>query len=748
MSEMVPWTRLLLSTVFLACALHLNQVDSFSQNQDGTWTTLNATGDPNERHENGFIAYDGKLYLVGGRSLKRVQIFDPQSNTWTNGAFPPFQMHHFQAIVHNDLIYVIGAYTGTCCDMETGISHVWTYNPRTNNWTERDEIPQNRRRGSAGAVVYNNKIYIVGGLEGGHGTGSTSYNWFDEYDPATGQWKILPNAPRNRDHFHAIVHDGKLYLTGGRDTSDESIIRATTPQVDVYDFSTGSWSTLPTNLPTARGGTTSVLYRGEILVIGGESGAQTLAFNLTEALDPINQTWRTLPALNVGRHGTQATILDDAVYIAAGAAQVGGTPELDSIERYEDGTVQVFTYNQLLNNGWNMVGLPLLPFDDFYLSVYDSITLTEGISPMTWNGSSAYEASTQLQSGVGYWLNLEDDIQAPETQVVTGTLINSVLIELSPGWNMISGPSCNDIPIFSESTSPEGAVQAGLTYYYDTNRYVAGFNSSFPRGIIQRGVGYWVHASSQAVLSLDCNSNKQSIAREAIVNGFNTSSDFGTLTISDQNLGRQTLYFGASLKDPTTLNSFQMPPLGPTGSFDARFTTNRRLIESDQGYVQLQASQHPLSLTFDRLPQGRDGTLTVEELDYSGTTLHTHLLLPGTQLDLLDKRSALLNIQFDGTLMGEVPDQLVLQGNFPNPFSTTTRINVNVPQEGDIHVSIFDLLGREVMSKYQGNITPGINRSIYVSAQFLPPGIYMYRVLLETPERNYIASGRMVVLRP
>ena len=30
-------------------------------------------------------------------------------------------------------------------------------------------------------------------------------NWLDEYNPTTGEWKSLPDAPHARDHFHAAV---------------------------------------------------------------------------------------------------------------------------------------------------------------------------------------------------------------------------------------------------------------------------------------------------------------------------------------------------------------------------------------------------------------------------------------------------------------------------------------------------------------------------------------------------------------
>ncbi|MFL4472156.1 hypothetical protein ACERZ8_20560 [Tateyamaria armeniaca] len=54
-----------------------------------SWITLDCNGAPHCRHENGFAAYGGKFYLFGGRRIQPVDIFDPDTNTWTHGTPPP-----------------------------------------------------------------------------------------------------------------------------------------------------------------------------------------------------------------------------------------------------------------------------------------------------------------------------------------------------------------------------------------------------------------------------------------------------------------------------------------------------------------------------------------------------------------------------------------------------------------------------------------------------------------------------------
>lgn len=43
--------------------------------------------------------------------------------------------------------------------------------------------------------------------------------WFDQYDPVTGKWTVLPDAPHARDHAQAAIVDDKLYMLAGRRSS-------------------------------------------------------------------------------------------------------------------------------------------------------------------------------------------------------------------------------------------------------------------------------------------------------------------------------------------------------------------------------------------------------------------------------------------------------------------------------------------------------------------------------------------------
>ena len=715
--------------------------------QAEVWTTIGTSNTPDERHENGFVAYNGKLYLLGGRGIKRVQIFDPSTNSWADGAYNPFQMHHFQAVIYDDLIYVIGAYTGACCDAEFGISNVWAYSPGTDQWIEKHEIPSNRRRGSTGAVVYNGKIYIAGGLNGGHGATATSFNWFDEYDPSNGQWKTLPNAPRVRDHFHTVLFNGKLYLTGGRDTGDPSVTQKTIAEIDVYDFNAGSWSTLGAgkNLPTPRGGASSVLYQGEILVIGGETHDQETAHKRTEAFNPITESWRTLSELVVGRHGTQATVLNDAVYIAAGSAQKGGDPELNSIERYKDETVQVVSFTQSLARGWNLAGLPLSPANSNYEAVYDKIDLEAGLQPIIWNGDDAYQSVSNLSAGAAYWLKIEDSAPPSQKETIEGTPINVLQMPLSAGWNMISGPSCDNVVLLGSSTSPAGAIPEGSLYAFDQG-YTPAYSGVFQRGRLDQGVGYWVYASNTATLTLTCGGGKTASLYESSTMLQSKEERLGSLSATAPSGATRELFFGDELISDSDADMFNLPPRLWGDFFDVRFINNRRLLEATDGFLKVQADQYPVTLTYKRPPSGQLGSIRFTEM-YNDEVLQSHELLAGESIEIYDERTNLIHVEFLEQLDETVPDAFGLRGNYPNPFNPTTRITFDLPGTADLRLEVYDMTGKLMFERSIPAVPAGPYQSLSVDAGSWPAGVYLYSLSASLGAEVLRKTGRMILLK-
>ncbi len=319
--------------LFFSIATLTVLLSSFLINKEYSWRIIETNGTPTARHENAFVECEGKFYLLGGRGIKPIEIYNPFDNSWTKGAESPIEIHHFQAASYRGKIIAAGAMTGPFPD-EIPLSNIYVYDPIYDMWTIGPEIPEARRRGSSGVVLYEDKLYLICGIKNGHNGGHK--NWVDVYDFQTREWKILADAPRARDHFQAIIDGGKIYAFSGRNTSKDTdqVFDLTIPQIDVYDIYTNSWSTLEKEMHIPRGGASVALLKGEIYIIGGESMFTSQAHNEIEIYNLKLNKWMPISYLKQGRHGTQAIVYHNDIYIVAGCGNRGGTPELNSLEVY------------------------------------------------------------------------------------------------------------------------------------------------------------------------------------------------------------------------------------------------------------------------------------------------------------------------------------------------------------------------------------------------------------------------------
>ena len=299
-------------------------LSSLNESMASTWFDLDEDDSYTARHEASFVQAGDRFYLFGGREDPQVlDTYDYVSDVWTTSASTPIPFNHFQATEYQGLIWVIGAFKDNRFPREAPAENIYIFDPANDLWIKGPEIPADRRRGSTGLVEYQGVFYVVGGNTVGHNGGYVS--WFDSYNPETGEWTNLADAPSARDHFHASLANEKLYVAGGRLSGGSGgVFAPLIATVDVFDFVTNSWRTLPTssNLPTPRAGTSTVTFQDKVVVIGGEGNGQ--AYDTVEQLDPETNLWTQIASLNHARHGTQAIVSGDGIFVAVGSPRQGG----------------------------------------------------------------------------------------------------------------------------------------------------------------------------------------------------------------------------------------------------------------------------------------------------------------------------------------------------------------------------------------------------------------------------------------
>lgn len=86
-------------------------------------------------------------------------------------------------------------------------------------------------------------------------------------------------------------------------------------------------------------------------------------------------------------------------------------------------------------------------------------------------------------------------------------------------------------------------------------------------------------------------------------------------------------------------------------------------------------------------------------------------------------------------------DYVLLQ-NYPNPFNPSTEINFQMPENGNVSLKIFDVLGREIETlvneyKTAGKYTYSFNGSKFAS------GVYFYKLQVN----NFVSVKKMMILK-
>jgi hypothetical protein len=89
-----------------------------------------------------------------------------------------------------------------------------------------------------------------------------------------------------------------------------------------------------------------------------------------------------------------------------------------------------------------------------------------------------------------------------------------------------------------------------------------------------------------------------------------------------------------------------------------------------------------------------------------------------------------------------IPRSYALDQNFPNPFNPTTVIRYQLPAAGQVHLTVLDLLGREVAGLVNEDQQAGIHEVSFNGAG-MASGVYMY--CLRTG--SFTQTRTMVVLK-
>ena len=90
----------------------------------------------------------------------------------------------------------------------------------------------------------------------------------------------------------------------------------------------------------------------------------------------------------------------------------------------------------------------------------------------------------------------------------------------------------------------------------------------------------------------------------------------------------------------------------------------------------------------------------------------------------------------------ELPTQVTLGANYPNPFNPVTTFEYAIDQALHVTLKVYDTLGREVATLVDG-VQQAANYQVRFDGAGLASGMYLYR--LETP--GQVLTRRMILMK-
>lgn len=128
-------------------------------------------------------------------------------------------------------------------------------------------------------VTAGGSLYYIGGQTGASTTGQTAVYYATPSSGNVASWLTASNGlPAARTQFGAAVWNGRIYITGGLDTSAASQTTVyASPSLSSGGDITSAWtSTGMTGFNVARSGHVTMAYAGNLYVLGGYTGSDYL----------------------------------------------------------------------------------------------------------------------------------------------------------------------------------------------------------------------------------------------------------------------------------------------------------------------------------------------------------------------------------------------------------------------------------------------------------------------------------------
>lgn len=297
------------------------------------------------RCSHGVIAYDNKLYIVGGydrgECLDLCEIYDPAKNLMSK--FESMENRRGRAPItwleSQTSIFCVGGSNG-----HEDLNSIEYYDMKTKKWTE---IKFDFELGctNLGAIACEKYVYLVGLKD--KSAKLLSRSSCLRYEPTTNTFHRIAGLKNGRSQSALVWTPSSLISQDAKNDDNLLFVFGGHDQIkclnscEVYSVKEDKWNTI-TSMLEPRRGCGAAVHRDthSVYIVGGTNGSQSL--RSVEIYDLKSKKWSMGPELNMARTNVAIAFIGDILFAVGG---FDGKSFLKSIE---------YLNCKNLNNGWSM----------------------------------------------------------------------------------------------------------------------------------------------------------------------------------------------------------------------------------------------------------------------------------------------------------------------------------------------------------------------------------------------------------
>jgi uncharacterized protein YjbI with pentapeptide repeats len=252
---------------------------------------------------------NGKVLVAGGGNSS-AQLYDPATNTWSSTGGSGQRNYHTAVLLGNGKVLIAGGSDNSGKTQNTA----QLYDPATGNFTSTANMTVARDFHSA-TLLPDGTVLIAGGRTSS-GSGYNYLNSAEIYDPATGVFTAIANMTSARYAHVAVMYNNKILIAGGSNGGIAALSTAEVFDPGIGTFTgTGSMAAFQ-----GRQNFTATVVNAAVLAAGGLGGTTTLSSA------ELYQAGSFVPAgaMTTARSAHTATLLNDGSVLITGGQGSNG----------------------------------------------------------------------------------------------------------------------------------------------------------------------------------------------------------------------------------------------------------------------------------------------------------------------------------------------------------------------------------------------------------------------------------------